>query len=199
MRITEIRKGKNGRLLIATDEAGIFPLYEKEAAAFHLEEGADLPDGEWERLCTEVLRRRVIRRAMYLLQRADRTEYQLRQKLTLDHYPDFLIDTAVDYVKSRHYVDDLRYASAYIRFHQTGKSRIQLKLALQSRGVSAAVIEQAMAETYEDHEAEQIRRFLLKKQYDPERTDQREKYRIYQNLCRKGFSNSEIKYQMDLT
>lgn len=199
IQILEIRKEKRGRLLAVTDKAGIFPVYEREAAAFRLEEGAVLSDSEWDRFCSDILRKRVIRRAMYLLQRADRTEYQLRQKLIQDQYPGFLVDAAVDYVKSYHYIDDLRYASSYIRLHQSEKSRMQLKLALQNRGVSRAVIDQALEDTYEDHEDEQIRLFLLKKQYDPERTDQSQKYRIYQNLCRKGFSNSKIKQQMDLT
>lgn len=199
MQIVEIRKEKRGRLLVVTEEVGMFPVYEKEAAAFHLEEGSVLSDSDWNRLCTEVLRRRVIRRAMFLLQRMDRTEFQLRQKLAQDHYPDFLIDAAVNYVRSYHYIDDLRYASTYIRLHQTEKSRIQLKLALQNRGISRELIDQALEETYEDHEDEQIRCFLLKKQYDPKSMDQRQKWRIYQNLCRKGFSSYKIKQQMDLT
>ncbi|MCD7980786.1 MAG: RecX family transcriptional regulator, partial [Clostridiales bacterium] len=144
MYISEIRREKRDRLLILTDEAGCFPLYEREAAEYHLEEDSVLSDADWERLCDEILKPRVIRRAIFLLQRMDRTEYQLRQRLSQDHYPDFLIDAAMDYVKSFHYLDDLRYASSYIRFHQSEKSCLQLRIALQRRGVPAALIEQAM-------------------------------------------------------
>lgn len=198
MQILEIKKEKKGRLLICTDEM-TFPLYEKEAADLHLTEGGELSREEWERLCREILDKRVIRRAMHLLQQMDRTEAQLRRKLRENHYPDALIDTAVEYVKSYHYIDDLRYAASFIRFHQSDKSRAQLKTALLSRGVPAQVIAQAMEETYEDHETELIRRLLEKKHYDPAQADQRETYRVYQYLLRKGFSNFQIKREMDLT
>ncbi len=199
MRITEIKKEKKGKLLVRTDEVGTFPVYEKEAAAFHLEEGMELPESEWERLCREVLAKRVKKRALYLLEQMDRTEAQLRRKLAEGHYPDFLIDEAVAYVKSYHYIDDLRYASAYIRFHQQEKSRRELRQALMKRGVPADLIEQAFGEAYEGSEEELIGRLLEKKGYDPEETDAKEREKIFRYLLRKGFSVSEIKRCMDLT
>ena len=199
MYISEIRKEKRDRLLILTDEVGCFPLNEKEAAEYHIEEDSVLPDADWKRICDEILKPRVLRRAMYLLQRMDRTEFQLRQRLSQDHYPDFLINGAMDDLKSFHYVDDLRYASSYIRFHQSQKSRQQLRIGLQRRGVPVLLIEQALEEDYEENENELIRRLLEKKQYDPDSTDRGQKYRIYQSLLRKGFQISRIKRQMDLT
>ncbi|MCD8365001.1 MAG: RecX family transcriptional regulator [Clostridiales bacterium] len=198
MKIVEITREKKGRLLIRTDEM-VFPLYEKEAAAWHLEEGRELEAETWKRLCREVLNKRVIRRAMYLLEQMDRTEHQLRRKLRENHYPEELIGAAVDYVKSYHYIDDLRYAKTYIRLHQSEKSRYQLKTALQQRGVSSEVLARALEEAYEDQEEELIEKLLSRKQYDPEHMDRKEKHRIYQYLLRKGFSNSQIMRQMDLT
>ncbi len=199
MHIIEIKKQKKGKMLVRTDEVGTFPIYEKEAAAYHLEEGSELSDSEWEKLCAEVLIKRVKRRALYLLQQMDRTEAQLRRKLTEGQYPDFLIDEAVDYVKSYHYIDDLRYASSYIRCHQQQKNRRQLREALLTRGVPADLIDQAFEEEYEDHEEELIERLLEKKQYDPENTDLKEKQKIYQSLLRKGFSAPLVRRCMGLT
>lgn len=198
MQITEIVTEKKGRLLVRTDEVGTFPVYRKEAAAYHIEEGAELTQEQWNQLCTEVLKKRVIKRAMYLLQKMNRTEEGLRQKLRESHYPEELIDEAVDYVKSFHYIDDFRYASAYIRYHQSEKSRLQLKMTLQKRGISPDVIEQALEEEYEDHEDQLIQDLLAKKNYDSEHMDRKEKYRIYQYLLRRGFSGSAVKRQMEL-
>ncbi len=197
--IFEIKKEKKGRLLVLTEEVGTFPVYEKEAAAFHLEEGTEISDDEWDRLCAEVLEKRIKSRALYLLEQMDRTEAQLRRKLAEGHYPDFLIDAAVDYVKSYHYIDDLRYASAYIRSHQEQKSRMELKNALITRGVPMDLIDQAFEETYEDREEEVIGRLLKKRQYDPDKTDEKEKQKIYQYLLRKGFSPSRVRRCMGLT
>lgn len=198
MKITEIITEKKGKLLVHTDEVGIFPIYGKEAAVYHIEEGAELTHEQWERLCSEVLKKRVIRRALYLLQKMDRTEAGLRRKLRENHYPEQLIDVAVDYVKSYGYIDDLRYASAYIRCHQSEKSRLQLEMLLQKRGVSPDVIEQALEAEFTDNEEQLIQKLLMKKHYDSENMDQKEKYRIYQYILRRGFSGVEIKKQMGL-
>ncbi|MCC8141728.1 MAG: recombination regulator RecX [Lachnospiraceae bacterium] len=199
MIILEIKKQKKGKLLVRTDEVGTFPVYEKEAAAFHLEEGAEIPDGEWERLCSEVLSKRAKKRALHLLEQMDRTEFQLRQKLKGDHYPDFLVDEAVEYVKSYHYIDDLRYAESYLRYQQEKKSRLQIKNTLLKRGVPADLIDQAFEEEYEADEGELIARILEKRGYDPEKSDPDETRRTYQYLLRRGFSVSEIRRGMDLT
>ena len=199
MRILEITKEKKGKILVHTDGVDCFPLYAKEADAWGVREGAELSDAKWQELCEEVLKKRVIRRAMYLLQQMDRTEAQLRRKLADGHYPEALIDAAVAYVESWHYIDDFRYACTYIRSRQSEKSRIQIKMALVQRGVPADLIDRALEEEYEDNEEELIARLLEKKHYDPEQMDRKEKYKIYQFLARKGFSISKIKRQMDLT
>ncbi len=199
MVILEIRKQKKGKLLVRTDEVGTFPIYEKEAVAFHIEEGAELSESEWEKLCTEVLSKRIKKRALHLLEQMDRTEFQLRQKLKGDHYPDFLVDEAVEYVKSYHYIDDLRYAESYLRYQQEKKSRLQMKNTLLKRGVPADLIDQAFEEEYVADEGELIARILEKRGYDPEKSDPDEKRRTYQYLLRRGFSVSEIRRCMDLT
>ncbi len=199
MRILEIKTQNKGKLLVRTDEVGTFPIYRKEAEAFSLEEGAELSTAEWERICAEVLTPRAKRRALYLLEQMDRTEAQLRRKLREGHYPDAIVDEAVEYVRSYHYIDDLRYAESYIRFQQEHKSRMQIIQTLRTRGVAADVIDQALETTYESDEGELIRRLLVKRGYDPTTADEKEKSRTFQYLCRKGFSVSEIRRQMDLT
>lgn len=199
MQVLEITEEKRGKLLVRTDGVDCFPIYAKEAAAWGIEPGAELSRERWEQLCEEVLKKRVIRRAMYLLQQMDRTEAQLRRKLAEGHYPEMLIDAAVEYVSSWHYIDDFRYACTYIRCHQAQKSRLQLQMALRKRGISAETAERAMEEEYEDQEEELIRKLLEKKHYDPEQTDRETKYKLCQYLMRKGFSISKIKNQMDLT
>ncbi|MCD8301173.1 MAG: recombination regulator RecX [Clostridiales bacterium] len=200
MRILEVKQVNNkGKLLVLTDEVGTFPLYRKEADAFHIEEGAELSVEDWERLCSDVLIKRAKKRALYLLEQQDRTEFQLRKKLREDRYPDSIADEAVEYVRSYHYIDDLRYACTYIRFHQQEKSRSQLRTALMSRGVSQSDIDAALEESYEGREDELIAKLLDKRHYDPETADDAERQRTFSFLLRRGFKASEIKKQMGLT
>lgn len=78
MQIEEIIQGKKGKLIIRAEGGLSFPLYEKEAAKYRLTEGGTLTEQEWNEICSEILEKRAKRRAMYILQRMERTECQLR-------------------------------------------------------------------------------------------------------------------------
>ena len=102
MQIQEIIRGKKGKLTIRLEGGLSFPIYEKEAAKYRMTEGGTLSDQEWNEICTEILEKRAKRRALYILQRMERTEYQLRQKLQENGYPEKIVQCAIDYVKSVH-------------------------------------------------------------------------------------------------
>ena len=131
------------------------------------------------------------KKAMDLLLRMDRTEKNLRDKLREKEYTTQQIDDAVSYVKSYHYLDDERFVSNYIRFHENEKSRARLRMDLIRKGADRDLIDRLLSELYDGDEEEQIRRILEKKHYDPG-MDDREKRRIYALLLRKGFPVSKI-------
>ena len=198
MQIQEIIRGKKGKLTIRLEEGLSFPIYEKEAAKSRMTEGGFLSDQDWNEICTEILEKRAKRRALYILQRMERTEYQLRKKLQENGYPEEIVQCAIDYVKSFHYVDDYRYACTYIRYHQSDKSRLQLKMKLYERGVASELIEQALEDEYSAAEEQLIDRLLEKKHYDADIMDQKEKQKIYQYLMRRGFRSESIRRRMEI-
>ena len=73
MQIQEIIRGKKGKLTIRLEGGLSFPIYEKEAAKYRMTEGGTLSDQEWNEICTEILEKRAKRRALYILQRMERT------------------------------------------------------------------------------------------------------------------------------
>lgn len=192
MQIQTITKGKRGRLQVELEGGLSFPIYEKEAAAYQIAEGGDLSAEDWERLRAEVLDKRAKRRAMYLLQQMDRTEAQLRRKLAENGYPEEVADAALDYVRSFHYVDDYRYACAYVRSYRKEKSCLQIKMKLRERGISSDVIERALEEEYSEGEEAIIERLLEKKHYADVCGDRKEKQKIYAYLMRRGFSSASV-------
>lgn len=198
MQIQEMTSQKGGKWKIRLEDGTIFALYKKEILTYQLAEGEEMSEELWQELCEEVLCKRARKRALYLLERMDRTEYQLRKKLRENLYPEAIVEDAIAYVKSYHYIDDVRYAENYIRCSQEQKSRLQMRQKLLERGVSVRDIERAMEEAYCCKEEELIRKLLEKKHYDPEQMDRREKYRIYQYLMRRGFSGELIRHCMNL-
>ena len=119
-RIEQLEKGRR-RLVFETGERLV--LYKGEIRSYDLSEGQDIPETLYQELLCDVLGKRATKRAMHLLEKQDRTEYQLREKLRQNEYPKEAVEQAIAYVKSYHYIDDLRYATTYISYQQKKKSR----------------------------------------------------------------------------
>ena len=85
----------------------------------------------------------------------DRSERKLREKLAQGGYPDCCVDAAIDYVKSFHYLDDYRFASTYVRYHQDSLSRRQLEQKLMTKGIGRDDINCAIDSEYTADEKKQ--------------------------------------------
>ena len=187
VQVREVARREKGRVFFRFDNGTEFTLYRSEIRGLPqvqsrllMTEDAYLPAALYEKILTEIVGKRAKKRALFLLERMDRTESQLCEKLRQNGYPEECVTAAVEYVKQYHYIDDLRYAKQYIRYHQQKKSSQRLKLDLMKKGVGREQIEQALAE------------LLEKRRYDAAQADRREQQRMYQFLMRRGFKSGDI-------
>lgn len=129
-------------------------------------------------------------RAMRLLERKDRTEKELCQKLLAD-YPEEIVREALEYVKSYGYVNDRRYAENFIRLRCRSKSRMQIFQELACRGIDRDLVQDAWEEVSSLEsidEKELIRSFVLKKFPSGSKLDVKQMRRLQGYLSRRGFS-----------
>lgn len=193
MLITQISELDKKRMMIRTDEAVSFVLYKGEVRKLALKEGEELPAEVYEEIRSEILIKRARKRAMFLLEKMDRTESQLRDKLRQGFYAEDIIEDAISYVKGYHYIDDTRYARNYVRCQKERKSKRQIKADLLQKGVDRDVIDSAMESEYEaESEQELILKWIEKRHYSMENSDRKEKQKMYQFLMRKGFRSEDI-------
>lgn len=193
MLITQISEVDKKRMMIHTEEGVSFVLYKGEVRRFELKEGQELASEVYEEIRTDILIKRVRKRAMFLLEKMDRTESQLRNKLRQGFYGEDLIDDAVAYVKKYHYIDDNRYAQTYVRYQKERKSKRQIKMDLMQKGVEREIIEQAIEIEYgTESEQELIMKWVEKRKYKIGNSDVKEKQKMYQFLMRKGFRSEDI-------
>ena len=144
----------------------------------------------------EEICKRAKRRAMRLLEQMDRTEQNLRQKLSQGGYPPDVVDEAIGYVKSYGYVDDQRYARNYLAYRLQTKSRQKLFQELYQRGISAQIAREAWEEvvSYEEPDERALIRRQVRKKYSPEsKLDVGQMRRLYGQLARKGFRYEDIR------
>lgn len=192
IQVTEYETLGKGRLSVCLDNGMELVLYRGEAKQVGLEADMPLSDETYRILLNEIVGKRAKKRALHLLERMDRTEHQLREKLTQGGYPSECIDDAIAYVKSFRYLDDYRYACNLVRCSQERLSRQKLRMKLAQKGISRDVIERALAEEYEADEEKQIRGLLEKRHYNFAMCDDRERQRNYQYLMRRGFKSCDI-------
>lgn len=139
----------------------------------------------------EELRKMAKKRCLSILERMDRTEYQLMDTLNRDGFSEEIAAEAVDYVKIYHYVDDRRFAFNYLEWNKDRKSVRQMKTELEQKGVSREVILECLEEV-ENCEEEVLRNLVRKKAGGKNLSDVKERQKIFRHFCRKGFGYDSI-------
>ena len=200
MQITQITELSKTRSKVYIDQEFAFVLYKGELRLYHICEGAELSEQDYRQIMQEVLPKRAKLRALNLLKSREYTEAQLRIKLEQGLYPGKVINEALKYVASFHYIDDLRYAVSYITYHEESKGRRRIEQDLQRKGISREVMERAW-QSWEENGGQKddlqiIQKLLEKKHFDPETADYKEQQRIAAYLMRKGFSGEQIRKAM---
>ena len=196
MIITGIQELTKAKVKVFVDYEFAFVLYKGELRTYGIKEEAEITDATYQQILDEVLTKRAKLRCMYLLKSRDYTKHGLEEKLTKEFYTEEIIESAIAYVVSFGYVDDLRYAKAYINYAGKSKSRKQIEFDLMKKGVAKEDIVAAFEELNEldELEAEErlIQTLLVKKHYKNEDASLEERRKMIGFLYRKGFSLDKI-------
>ncbi len=201
MIVTDIVELTKSRCRVFIDGSFAFVLYKGELRKYSVEKDKEITAEVYSELTALVLPKRAKMRSMKLLENKDYTEKQLRDKLKQGEYPKEAIEEAVSYVKSYHYIDDDRYAAAYIEYHMENKSRQRIFQDLLKKGIDKARIEKQWEKLelmgLQGNEEEMIRALLEKKHYFEKTADIKEQRRVYAFLMRRGFSGDLVRKVMN--
>ena len=191
MTVTAIREIAKSRVLVSVDETFAFVLYKGELRSYGLKEGQEITEEAYRDIMENLLPRRAKMRAMNLLKNRSYTEKQLYDKLKAGDYPEEIIEQALDYVRSYHYIDDRQYAEDYIEYHKESRSRSRILRDLVQKGISielaGEVYEEKAGEDRTELEKEQILNFV------PNEATFEEKQKFSALLYRKGFQVDTIR------
>ncbi|MBP3753861.1 MAG: regulatory protein RecX [Lachnospiraceae bacterium] len=196
MLVKQITKCGKSRNLVKLESGLTFPLYSSEVTKFDTREGSDLSDESLSEIMTRILPSRCIKRAMNLLQKKSFAEGELVRKLSDGGYPEEVVEKAVEYVRSFGYIDDVRYASDYIRYHSSqGRGKNRIRMDLMTKGISDESFEKAWDENMElgliPGTEEEIKKLLEKKHFNPD-MERSDKDKIAAFIMRRGFSAEDI-------
>lgn len=191
MEITDVAPLDKKRRKVYIDGQYAFPLYLSELRKYNIETGATLEESVYDDICS-LLMRRVRERILYLIADYDRSEQNIRQKISMAGYRGSFVDDAIDSLKEYGYIDDLRFARYYAESMRDtkGRSAFAISRSLYEKGISRDVIDTVMGELDIDEEV-QILKALSSKGYNEDnirQIDDKERQKLISFLMRKGFS-----------
>lgn len=140
------------------------------------------------------------KKAMSLLAHNDRTRWELCNKLEKAGFEQDVIEDALAYVESFHYIDDLRYATRFAEIYCESRSIQRIRQDLKKRHVPEAYIEIAL-ESINMDDSKALKKDLnklLKSQESLEKLTYEEKQKIAAKLYRKGFRTDDIFRELGL-
>lgn len=137
------------------------------------------------------------KKALFLLQYRDYTEQELQNRLEKEEFSKDVIQEVIAYCKSYHYIDDERYAKAYIRAKKEKKSKKWIAMRLVQKGLDMAVI-QCLLEEEVPEESIAIQRQLRACPAEIKEWTLEQKRKKIASLCRKGFSYEEVKRYFEI-
>lgn len=199
--ITDIKELSGRRRLIYINYEPAFALYTSELRKYSIENQTNISQEVCDKILTEVLNKRATARAMHLLQAKDYTKKELTDKLHKDYYPQTAVQCALEYVQGFGYVDDYRYAETYVQFQGASKSRKQILLFLQRKGISQEVIEQVCDAYYEQNQGTELDLVLAqmrKKAAGKQEFSYEDKMKLMGHFYRKGFQADTIRKALDI-
>jgi regulatory protein len=212
MRIIQIEVLDKVRRKLHIEGVSPFWLYRSDIAAYGLEENADLSEQLYELLRKEKVLLYAKKKILEILERMDRTEQELKNKLLQRDFPSDIIEEAIAYAKQFHYVDDFRFAKNFIHIKSTTKSKRQICFMLYQKGIAKEQVDQAYEEFLQMHkeqanslledgeenskvnpEVATITKIIRRKGKPIEEYTREELQRLTASLYRKGFSSDSIR------
>ncbi|HHT97187.1 MAG TPA: hypothetical protein GXZ90_04750, partial [Clostridiales bacterium] len=179
--------------------------YKKDMTRYKLKLGFEISQELYDEIIKDTVFRRAKQKALAILKYMDRTEYELRNKLSDSGYNPIIIEQTIDYINSYNYLDDTRYTRNYINFKKFNMSKRQIEYNLYKKGISKEVLQKVINEIYDNHankltddpEIIAINKAIKKKIKVLENMTYEEEKKIISFLYRKGFNIDKIKISMN--
>lgn len=164
---------------------------ESELLKLGLRIGQSLTDDEFNRLKEDSVRDKARYQALGQLSRRQRSEWELRDYLKRKEYAAEIIDAVIDTLRDYGYIDDLKFAEAWVANRRLLKatSRRRLQQELRQKRVSDEIVHQVLIEDETD-EQDVLKELITRKRKQAKYQDD---IKLMQYLARQGYSYDDIK------
>jgi regulatory protein len=199
MKITDIKQQvkRSDRYSIYIDDKYAFSLSADELLHTGLHPNQELSKSELEKLKADALLDKAYDRALNLIVRRPRSEWELRDYLKRKEYDAVVSGQVIVKLRDRGYVNDTDFAERWVANRRLLKatSKRRLALELRQKHVAADIIDQVL-QADETDELEVLKDLVEKKRKQSKYQDS---LKLMQYLSRQGFSYDLIKQALAAT
>ncbi len=185
---------KGSRYFVYIDDDKIGFLYSSDLKRIGLEDGQVIDDVTVEEL-KDMLYRRTYNKACSYLESSEYCGSEIRFKLKHNEYSEEMIDRVIDELYSHGYLNDRRYAEAFIRSYYRTKGRKLIEYELGYKKIDQQTIREAFDAFFEDEEYDEeaiIGELINKKYGSLDLSDVRVKSKVVSYFSRKGFDLDKV-------
>jgi regulatory protein len=179
-----------GRYNLFVDGEYAFSLDESQLVTLALKVGQEISEVELADLKDESQLGKNYIRALDLLSRRPRSEREIRDYAFRKKWPAEHVERVIERLYKYGYLDDAKFAAAFVRSRAATRSfsRRKMILELRTKGIKPEIIDQVLADSDAYDELAALRRLVAKKQgsYDDQR-------KLIAYLSRQGFKYDDIK------
>lgn len=190
MLVTNIRRIDDKRFCLYVDYEPFGPVYQSDIKRLGIKQGEEISFDTLADFRKNCLYKRAMNKAVSSVKYSEKCEYDIRKKLEDLFFDAEIIDYVVCRLKEYSYIDDKRYASAYVRTHIHNKSRNTIAYMLSSKKIPTEIIDEAFEINSLPDEEDIVRRLILKQCKNSDLSEKRDKIII--SLLRKGYSYNVI-------
>lgn len=151
--------------------------------------------------------KRAYQKALFLLERRDYSEAEMRQKLKEKDFSLDTIEVVLERLIAYGFINDRRFTEQYLRYHSNAYSKRILSMKLFQKGISSDLFETVYSNMSEEFgrspEEEALEKAVSAALRKAERRGAEihaltpeEQNKIIASLFRKGFSINQIRYEM---
>jgi len=191
--VTEIQalRRPRGYCAVYVDGDEALRAHRDSVAAAGLRAGRQLGPDELEKTIAAAQEADALRQALDAVAGRDRTETELRRRLAGRRFPQPIIATVLERLRSKGLIDDRRYAREYVRTQSArrGLGPRALRGRLAQLGLASSTVSEALTEALPDEQQESIAQTLARRRLSRLRSADGEdvRPRLYQFMVRRGF------------
>lgn len=179
----EIQKRNKERVNIYIDDEYAFSTFIDIVYKEGLSKGQEVNKEKYDDIIKKENKQKCKNTALRIIERAYKTEKEMRKRLSEKGYEKEEIDEAVNFLKEYKFIDDDSYVKLYIKEKIKSYGSQKIKYSLINKGISKEVIEEEL-NNIESEEMKQTALCLAEKKYKNLSKSENDKFKLYNKICR---------------